>query len=113
MRATQLILMGALVASIASPASARLLRVVCHDGVLTPTTRELGCDWDGSRDGVCTFAFFCQEVCSVPPAGEPTPGGQVTVQVGRRRVVKRAALPTGRVTRYILRCTLPTAAPAR
>lgn len=113
MRATQMILVGALVAAVAGSASARTVRVLCHDGILAPTTTELGCDWDGAQDGVCTFAFFCREVCGAPPPGSPTLGGHVAVGVGHRRVVRRAALPTPRVTRYVLRCMRPTAMPPR
>ena len=111
MRTTQMILVGALVAAVAGSASARTVRVLCHDGILAPTTTELGCDWDGAQDGVCTFAFFCRELCGAPSPGSPTLGGQVPVDVGHRRVVRRAELPTARVTRYVLRCMRPTAMP--
>jgi hypothetical protein len=104
---TTLMAVCCLVALLFVPISAVPARVVyrgCHDGVLRPAVTDPGCDWDGARDGACTFAFFCLEVCSTPPPGSPTLGGQVVVPVGHRRIVKRTALPTIRVTRYVLRC---------
>ena len=78
MSAIRMVLVGILIASFIGSASARfprIVHVVCHDGVLDYTT-GVGCDWDGTCDGVCTFAFFCSEFCAVPPPGCPTPGGQ-------------------------------------
>src|SRR5882724_8247399 len=107
------ILTAALVASIlaAPPAHARfgrvsrVVRTTCRDGVAVAPVTEPGCDWDLACDDTCTFAFFCLELCEVnPPPGSPTPGGQLAVPVGHKKVIKRGQLPSIHVTKFILRC---------
>jgi hypothetical protein len=68
----------------------------CQDGVLGPT-EEGQCDVDEQANGVCTFGFYCLEVCG-PLVGT------VSVPVGESRVVQRGNLPGIDVTQYTLRC---------
>lgn len=68
----------------------------CRDGVTGPAT-EGQCDVDGRADGVCTFGFFCSEVC----------GGLVAtaaVPAGATRTLVRGNLPRLDVTQYTLGC---------
>lgn len=68
----------------------------CGDGVLGPV-QEGQCDLDEQANGVCTFGFFCVEVCG-PLVGT------LAVPVGETRLVQRANLPRISVTQYTLRC---------
>lgn len=68
----------------------------CADGALGPVG-EGQCDVDEQTNGVCTFGFFCLEVCG-PLVGT------VTVPVGETRIVQRGNLPRIDVTQYTLRC---------
>lgn len=70
--------------------------VTCTDGVLGPK-REGQCDVDDQANGVCTFGFYCLEVCG-PLIGT------VAVPVGETRIVQRGNLPRIDVTQYTLRC---------
>lgn len=68
----------------------------CHDG-LTGALEEGQCDIDGQVNGVCTFGFYCLEVC----------GGlvdTVSVPAGETRIILRGNLPRIDVTQYLLRC---------
>ena len=68
----------------------------CRDGVAGPQ-EEGRCDVDGQANGVCTFGFYCLEVCG--PLVET-----VAVPVGETRIVRRGNLPRVDVTQYTLRC---------
>jgi hypothetical protein len=68
----------------------------CEDGVLGPR-QEGQCDLDQQANGVCTFGFFCLEVCG--PLIE-----SVVVPVRQSRIVERGNLPEIGVTQYTLRC---------
>jgi hypothetical protein len=57
----------------------------CEDGVLGPV-EEGHCDLDQQANGVCTFGFYCLEVCG-PLVGT------VTVPAGETRIVQRGNLP--------------------
>lgn len=68
--------------------------LTCTDGVQTDRT----CDYDRQVDGVCTFAFYCLEVCG------PSPIGTVVVPIGETRVVQQPRLPRIGVSQLTLRC---------
>ena len=68
----------------------------CEDGVLGPV-QEGQCDLDEQANGVCTFWFFCLEVCG-PLVGT------MTVPAGETRIVRCGNLPRIDVTQYTLRC---------
>ena len=71
----------------------------CEDGVAGPV-EEGQCDVDEQANGVCTFGFYCLEVCG-PLVGT------VTLPVGETRIVQRGNLPRIDVTQYTLRCLPP------
>ena len=54
-------------------------------------------DLDQQANGVCTFGFFCLEVCGSLVES-------VVVPVGQARVGQRGNLPHVTVTQYTLRC---------
>ena len=105
---------------IARTATARTVRLSCHDGVSPPRTLcPVGCsgpnlcDADDQCDGICTFAIrVCPEVTCEPQ----------TVPVGQKVVVPFPALrPGAKPTRFVLRCLphpssvpcpVPTTSPA-
>lgn len=68
----------------------------CQDGVPGPV-EEGQCDVDEQANSVCTFGFYCLEVCG-PLVGT------ATVPVGETRIVQRGNLPRIDVTQYTLRC---------
>lgn len=100
-RAAGVLALGLIVVNVPAPAMA--LRLTCRDGdpntVVSP--RSLGgtpfCNHDEPGDGVCTFGFYCLEVCG-PLVGT------VTVPVGETQFVLRGNLPRIDVTQYTLRC---------
>ena len=69
----------------------------CHDGV----SGEGRCDFDQQVNGVCSFPFFCLEVCG------SVPRETVVVPVGETRIIQRPRLPETGVTQFTLRCLSP------
>jgi len=52
-------------------------------------------------NGVCSFPFFCLEVCG------SVPRETVVVPVGETRIIQRPRLPETGVTQFTLRCLSP------
>jgi hypothetical protein len=68
----------------------------CEDGLAAPVG-EGQCDLDEQANGVCTFGFYCLEVCGSLVE-------TVAVPVGETRIILRGNLPRIDVTQYTLRC---------
>ena len=86
-----------------TPTPVTALRLICRDGDPNTVASPRGfgeqpfCNHDEPGDGVCTFGFYCLEVCG-PLVGT------VTVPVGETRIVQRGNLPRINLTQYTLRC---------
>lgn len=74
------------------------MTLTCEDGVAADRT----CDFDQQVNGVCTFAFYCLEVCG------STPKETVVVPVGETRVIQRPQLPRIGIAQLTLRCLPPS-----
>jgi len=70
------------------------LTLTCHDGVAADRT----CDFDQHVNGLCTFAFYCLEVCGTVPRET------VAVPIGETRVIQQPRLPEIGFTQFTLRC---------